>query len=167
MAPGAGMRAVVPRFTDGQMREIVRQAEAGYPEEICGIVIGRPEAPETYQVRSIRNVANADPQADTAGVPRDARTAYRMDDLQVLGVLREADAKGWEVVAFYHSHPDHEAYFSAMDRDRALRPDGGPLWPGACYLVVSVRAGRACEARTYRWDEETREFVERPAPPTS
>ncbi len=145
-----------------QMREIVRQAEAGYPEEICGVVVGRPGAPETYQVRQIRNIANADPQRDPKGVPRDARTAYRMDDLELLRVLREAESLRHEVVAFYHSHPDHDACFSAMDRDRALL-SGEPLWPGASYLIVSVRSGRARDARAYFWNGAARGFVECPA----
>lgn len=156
----AGERpAAVHALAEQQLREIVRQAEAGYPEEICGIVIGKPEAPDTYQVRPVRNVANQERQIDTAGFERDARTAYRMDDREVLRVLREADEAGWDVVTFYHSHPDHDAYFSAMDRDRALAATQEPLWPGATYLVVSVQDGRACEARYFAWDETRRDFV--------
>jgi proteasome lid subunit RPN8/RPN11 len=150
-----------------QLAEIVRQAEAGYPEEICGIVIGKPGAPDTYRVRQVRNIANHDRQRDPAGFERDARTAYRMDDREVLRVLREAEDAGGDVVTFYHSHPDHDAYFSRMDRDRALRvgdPSGSePLWPGANYLVVSVRHGRAVDARYYVWDDARDDFTEVPA----
>jgi proteasome lid subunit RPN8/RPN11 len=94
------------------------------------------------------------------GFERDARTAYRMDDREVLRVHREADEAGWEFVMFYHSHPDHDAYFSAMDRARALGPGQEPLWPGANYLVVSVREGRAHDARYYVWDDGRKDFVE-------
>ncbi len=146
-----------------QLIEIMRQAEAGYPEEICGIVIGRRGAPETYQVRQVRNIANQEHQKDPAGFDRDARTAYRMDDREVLRVLREADETGCDILTFYHSHPDHDAYFSLMDRDRALRSDREPLWPGASYLVVSVRSGRAEDARYFTWDDARKDFVETPA----
>jgi len=156
----AGDRAVIVHdLTETQLIEIVRQAEAGYPEEICGIVVGKPGSPETYRVRQVRNVANQERQEDTTGVERDARTAYRMDDREVLHVLREADEAGWDVVTFYHSHPDHDAYFSAMDRDRALRADHEPLWPGANYLVVSVRRGHAQEAQYFAWDDARKDFV--------
>ena len=141
-----------------QLLEVVRQAEAGYPEEICGIVIGRPGASETYRVRQVENIANRERQRDAIGVERDARTAYRMDDLQVLRVNQEADEAGLEVVTIYHSHPDHDAYFSQMDRERALWL-GGPLWPGANYLVISVRAGRAQDGKYFVWDEERKDFV--------
>ena len=181
---GERMAAVYP-LPASQMAEIVRQAEAGYPEEICGIVIGEPGKPETYRVRQVPNIANQDRQRDPAGFERDARTAYRMDDREVLRVLREADDAGWDVVTFYHSHPDHDAYFSLMDRDRALRvgdpsllagspsgleagsetlrADSEPLWPGANYLVVSVRTSRAVDARYYVWDGVRGDFAEVPA----
>jgi len=150
---------MVHTLTGEHLTEIVRQAEVGYPEEICGIVIGKRGSPETYRVRPVRNIANQERQHDTSGIERDARTAYRMDDREVLRVLREADEAGWDVVTFYHSHPDHDAYFSAMDRDRALRVDREPLWPGANYLVVAVRGGRAREARYFAWDDGGKDFV--------
>jgi proteasome lid subunit RPN8/RPN11 len=147
---------------DEALGEIVRQAEAGYPEEICGMVIGRLGALATYRVRQVANIANREPQEDTAGIPRDARTAYKMDPLEQLHVLREADGQEWEVVLLYHSHPDHEEYFSGMDRERALMPDGEPIWPGATYLVVSVMGGRAGGVASYGWDPRRRDFVRRP-----
>ena len=159
-----GHGTVVVHVLDrSHLTEIIRQAEAGYPDEICGIVIGLRGIPETYRVRPVRNIANRERQTDTAGIERDARTAYRMDDREVLGVLREADEAGWDVVTFYHSHPDHDANFSAMDRDRALGHDQEPLWPGASYLVVSVRGGRVQDGRYFVWDEARKDFVASPA----
>jgi proteasome lid subunit RPN8/RPN11 len=87
-----------------------------------------------------------------------------MDPLEELRILREADGRGWDVVGIYHSHPDHPASFSAMDRERALDQAGRPLWPDAAYLVVGVRGGRAVEARTFQWDPARGEFVERAVP---
>ena len=142
-----------------QLLEVIRQAEAGYPEEICGIIIGRPGASETYRIRQAENIANRERQRDPLGVERDARTAYRMDDLQVLRINQEADEAGLEIVTIYHSHPDHDAYFSQMDRERALWL-GGPLWPGANYLVISVRAGCAQGGKYFVWDEDRKDFEE-------
>jgi len=156
--PGLAEREAIPILTGETLAEIARQAESGYPEEICGMVIGRPGAPDTYGVRPVPNIANREPQDDPGGRPRDARTAYKMDPLEQLRVLREVDARGWEVLAFYHSHPDHAAYFSAMDRERALMADGDPIWPGATYLVVSVIGGRAHGTAWYRWDAARRDF---------
>jgi proteasome lid subunit RPN8/RPN11 len=159
-----GERGALPMLPGEILTEIVRQAESGYPEEICGLVIGCPGTPETYGVRPVTNIANREPQDDPGGQPRDARTAYKMDPLEQLRVLREADERGWEVLVFYHSHPDHAAYFSAMDRERALMADGEPLWPGATYLVVSVIGGRAHGTACYRWNAVRREFREHSVP---
>ena len=146
-------------LTTEQLAEIIRQAEAGYPEEICGMVIGQPGSPDSYRVHQVKNIANTERQQDTRGIERDARTAYRMDDREVLQLLRQADETGSGVVTFYHSHPDHDAYFSAMDRDRALRADQEPLWPGATYLIVSVRQGRAQAAQYFSWNAAQKDFV--------
>jgi proteasome lid subunit RPN8/RPN11 len=154
--------AILP---ESRLAEIFRQAEVGYPEEVCGMVVGRRNAPETFRVRQVRNIANQEPQHDTAGIPRDARTAYLMDPLEQLRVLRETDEEGWEVVAIYHSHPDHDAYFSAMDRDRALVSGREPIWPGAVYLVISVAARRGRAATCYSWDAVRGDFFERSVPP--
>jgi proteasome lid subunit RPN8/RPN11 len=159
-----GNERLVAFLPEAQLAEIFRQAEVGYPEEICGMVVGLRSVPKTFRVRQVRNIANREPQRDTTGLPRDARTAYKMDPLEQLRVLREADQQGWDVAAFYHSHPDHDAYFSAMDRDRALTPDREPVWPGASYLVVSVMAGRARSAGCYTWDAVRRDFLAHPVP---
>lgn len=149
----------VHALTAEQLAEIIRQAEAGYPEEICGIVVGKPGSPETYRVHQVKNLANQHLQKDTTGNDRDARTAYYMDGLEMLGIEKRADEAGLEFVIFYHSHPNHDAYFSAMDRERALSPFGEPLWPGASYLVVSVRDARAREAQYFAWDAARKDFV--------
>jgi proteasome lid subunit RPN8/RPN11 len=154
--------ATVYPLLASQMAEIVAQAETGYPEEICGIVIGKPGVPDTYQVRQVRNIANQDRQRDPAGFERDARTAYKMDGLEVAEVEREADARGWKIIGFYHSHPDHDAYFSEMDRKQALW-NGEPFWRVDYHLVVSVRSGRAVDARYYIWDDARGDFAEVPA----
>lgn len=159
---GTGTAAQGLRLPADALREIFRQAEAGYPEEICGILVGRAGEPPTLQVRQVPNVANRDPQRDPAGVERDARSAYRMDDRAVLQVLRESESAGLEVLGFYHSHPDHEAYFSAMDRERATLQGVEPLWPGAFYLVVSVPRGRATDAKLFGWDATRGDFGEIP-----
>jgi proteasome lid subunit RPN8/RPN11 len=160
MARTGERAAMVRALAEEQLIEIVRQAEEGYPEEICGIIIGTPGAPETYRVRQAKNVANLQRQKDTTGYERDARTAYSMDALDIQRIQNEADQTGREVLMFYHSHPDHDAYFSAMDRERALWPSGEPLWPGATYLIVSVRERRACDARYYVWDDARKDFLE-------
>jgi len=144
----------------GVLAEIVRQAEAGYPEEVCGLVLGVRGRSESYALRPIPNIAGRERPADPAGQPRGARTAYVMDPVEELRALHEADEHGWAVICIYHSHPDHPPRFSPMDRERAVTAAGEPLWPETCYLIVSVRGGRARDARAFAWDAAARQFAE-------
>jgi hypothetical protein len=40
--------------------------------------------------------------------------------------------------------------------------DEEPMWPGAHYLIVSVRAGKASDPRSFVWDPGIGDFVEEP-----
>ena len=144
-----------------QLAQICRQAQAGYPEEIFGLVIGRRDVAQTFRIRPMTNRANREPVVGPDGVPRDARTAYMMDAREYLTVQDEMDRDGLEMLMIYHSHPDHDANFSQTDRQWALMTDGEPLWPGVTYLVLSVRAGRTVEASSFGWDPTTRDFTRR------
>ncbi len=66
---------------------------------------------------------------------------------------------GLVIEAIYHSHPGHEAYFSAEDCKLAT-PWGEPAYPDTAQIVVSVCDGQTPEMKAYRWDGSTREFAE-------
>jgi adenylyltransferase/sulfurtransferase len=137
---------------------IKAQAEREYPDECCGFVIGDASVEE---VRPIANIQNEKHAADPAAHPRDARTAYLMDPRAQIAVLGEIDRRGMELRAVYHSHPDHDAYFSDTDRRQACAFDPGqPDYPDTTYVVLSIRDGRFCRAAAFVWDEGSREFVE-------
>ena len=55
------------------------------------------------------------------------------------------EREGLEVRGIVHSHPDHAAHFSAMDRQQATWRLGDdppePSFPGVSYLVISVYDG--------------------------
>lgn len=137
---------------------IKAQAEREYPYECCGFVIGDASVEE---VRPIANIQNEKHAADPAAHPRDARTAYLMDPREQIAVLGEIDRRGIELKAVYHSHPDHDAYFSDTDRRQACAFDPGqPDYPDTAYVVLSIRNGRFSRAAAFVWDEGSREFVE-------
>jgi proteasome lid subunit RPN8/RPN11 len=137
---------------------IKAQAEREYPYECCGFVIGDAA---TEEVRPIPNIQNQKHAADPAAYPRDARTAYLMEPGAQLAVLNEIDRRGLELKIVYHSHPDHDAYFSATDRRQACAFDPNePDYPGTAYVVLSVTQGRFSRAAAFVWDEQRRDFVE-------
>lgn len=148
-------------LTQRELNDIFAHAEEGYPDEVCGIVIGKPDDPSTNVVRRCSNLANQYHQDDPIRYPRDAKTAYIMDPKGLLEIQDEADAKGFEFVLSYHSHPDHDAYFSKTDQELALC-DGEPLWPHLRYLVVSVKNGKVSYYKLFTWDSIIKDFKEEP-----
>ena len=116
-------------------------------------------APDGQSVRRIRNVQNELHAKDPARYPRDARIAYFMEPKELEQALREADSPGHGLHAFYHSHPDHDAYFSAEDEAAAM-PFGEPSYPEAIYVVISVRSGKVAGRIAVAWDEQKRAYAE-------
>lgn len=131
-------------------------AARSYPYECCGAVIG--DDTEEW-VRPIRNIQDDLHSQDPASHPRDARIAYFMDPRELGALLREIDTQKRPLRLFYHSHPDHDAYFSAEDKERAMAW-GEPAYPGAAYLVVSVKGGAVGDRIAVAWNPERLDFVE-------
>ncbi len=136
----------------------VRQhALAEYPCECCGIIIGFLETTEKDILFRCTNIQDKLHAMDPETHPRDARTAYNIDPRELMGILKEAEAKRMSIKAFYHSHPDHDAYFSEEDRKMAMF-DGEPTYPDAAYLVVSVCDGKIKDEAWFAWNTATGSF---------
>ncbi|GBC77112.1 hypothetical protein HRbin08_00581 [bacterium HR08] len=111
------------RLTIEQLEAIKRHGERAYPEEGCGVLLGRVEG-ETKIVEEIRPTRN---------VRQDSpHNRYAIAPEELLRLEREARARGREVLGFFHSHPDAEARPSSYDLEHA--------WPWYSYLIISVRA---------------------------
>jgi proteasome lid subunit RPN8/RPN11 len=138
--------------------QIVAQAEREFPFECCGFIIADDAIEE---VRPITNIQNRKHAEDRAAFARDARTAFLMEPREHLAVLKEIDSRRLKLRAVYHSHPDHDAYFSATDRAQACSFDPGePDYPDTVYIVISVRAAWFARAAAFRWDPASKDFVE-------
>lgn len=138
-------------------------AEAGYPEEVCGLVLG-PRGGPLDEVLRCENRQNELHARDPERHPRTAATAYALgveDIARLDGSL--AGARPCRLI--YHSHVDVGAYFSDEDRRMAAPPGWGPLYPEVDYLVVDAQAGGARGARRYRFiGDDFVEVAEYPAP---
>lgn len=135
---------------------LCQHAQEIFPDECCGAILvtnGREE------VRRISNIQNAMHEKDPQQFPRDATIAYFMEPKELLAVNREVDSGKATLKAFYHSHPNHDAYFSAEDRQQAMFGDE-PWYPDTAYLVISVYDRQVRNLNAYRWDKVTKDFVE-------
>jgi len=124
------------------LEKIYSHAIQEYPDECCGIVTG--DGMGITIVHKCTNIQNELHEKDPERYVRDARTAYHIDPKEMLNIFKDAEKKGLKVIAFYHSHPDHAAYFSQEDVDLAMFGDE-PSYPDAEYIVVSLSNGKADE----------------------
>jgi proteasome lid subunit RPN8/RPN11 len=144
------------RITAAVRDEIDAHARAAYPDECCGIIVERGGALEAIRVSNIQNDMHAQ---DPARYPRTARTAYLMGP-EASPILLDAERNRLALRAFYHSHPEHEAYFSEEDKTAALGGWDEPNYPQAGQIVISVRHAEVRYAKAFAWDG--RDFVEVP-----
>jgi len=147
---------MIPLSQD-HLEEIHAHALGEYPEECCGIVIGFPGSTKDAILFRCTNIQNKLHKLDPETYPRDARTAYNMESMEVVKIFSQAEAKGMVIKTFYHSHPEHDAYFSAEDKRMALL-DGEPTYPEAEHLVVSVYNKEVKDQAWFAWDSQTRSF---------
>ena len=129
---------------------IKRHLEAGYPDEACGVMIGR-ELPGTNGSSPTRTEVVRLVLANNAR--EDSRhNRYVIPPEAVLAAEKAARAEGLGVIGYFHSHPDHPARPSEFDREHA--------WPGLSYLIVSIRGGTAEDVRSWRLSDDRESFLE-------
>ena len=137
------------------IKKINRHALEEYPEECCGIITGDLN---TQTVHLCKNIQNRLHKEDPAGYPRDARTAYMIERVEFNKIIEAARGKGEEIISLYHSHPEHEAYFSEEDY-AAQTVFGEPEFPDAVHVIISVINSKIQETRCFKWNRETGIFA--------
>lgn len=145
-------------LTTNALEEISQHAQDAFPEECCGVVLSNGSEDRVCRLKNIQNQLHAlDPQT----YPRTAAIAYAMDPKELEIVLQQAQTLGAKLKAFYHSHPDHEAYFSAEDKAFAS-PFGEPTFPETAQIVVSIYSHSVKRICVFVWSDEENDFVEVP-----
>ena len=130
----------------GEQTEAIRaHGERDYPYECCGLLVGRFGAGGRKEVVETYPISNAREEGAK-------RTRFLIRPEELLRGERHARSRGLDVVGFYHSHPDVAAVPSAYDLEHA--------WPTYSYVVVSVRAGRAADLRSWEMEPDRSRFNE-------
>lgn len=137
--PVAAMRV---RLEDAAHAEVRRLAAAAYPQEGCGVLVGRwdEEGISVTRATSGRN-----------RVTDRAHDRYDLDPDDILAADREARGGGLDVVGFWHSHPDHSARPSQFDTDHAH--------PDYVYLICATTAAGAGDIGAYTLTADGGPFV--------
>ena len=84
--------------------------------------------PDGNQVRQIVRAGNT--RTDRA------HDRYNIAPEELVKIQRQARKLGFDIVGFYHSHPDHPAQWSQTDFAEAH-------WLGCSYIITSVEQGKA------------------------
>ena len=129
MSSGSANGAVPVLLTAEQRATINRHAEAIYPDECCGVMLGE----QRDGLRVITELIEIENEWDAA----ERRRRFLITPQQMLRVERTARDRNLDVLGFYHSHPDAPARPSEFDREHA--------WPFYSYLIAGVANGTVVE----------------------
>jgi proteasome lid subunit RPN8/RPN11 len=146
------------------LRAIIEHGEAAFPNEACGVALGRPDIADLEILIPMKNVQDRYHALDPIQFPRTSRDAFRIDELERMRMLEKH--AGLVERILYHSHCDAGAYFSPEDRAMAVH-GGVELMPGIVHVVVSVRDGRAQDMAAFTFDAPASSFVEQRIPLTT
>ena len=136
--------------------KIYEHALKEYPEECCGIITGTNDNQTVHICNNIQNRMHAE---DPARFPRDARTAYFINRTEFDSIISSSLKKGENVLAMYHSHPEHEAFFSEEDV-AAQTVFGEPEFADALQVVISVMDRKIHGMKCFKWNRGNQIFFE-------
>ena len=132
-----------------------RHAEQTYPQECCGLLIGTLESREPGSlIKALQEVWPAkntwtseysELVPDGLGLSGTCRDCYWISPETMLAAQRYCRDHSLSVLGIYHSHPDHSAVPSEMDRVLA--------WPQYTYLILAVHQGSITDTRAWCLDD--------------
>lgn len=142
-------------LTAEQRATIDRHAEATYPDECCGAILGR----QVDGKRIVEELVEMENQWDEL----ERRRRFLITPEQYMQVEKQAAKAGLDLLGFYHSHPDAPARPSEFDREHA--------WPFFSYLIAGVAEGKTVDLTGWQLKDdrsgyEQAEVEETPSPPT-
>lgn len=130
----------------GVLQAIQSHGETAYPNEGAGLLLGQAidGGKRLEDILPLSNEWESGEQYHR----------YLITPQDMLRGENEAARRGLDVVGIFHSHPDHPAQPSGMDRDWAL--------PWFSYVITSVQQAKAAVSRSWllrddrsAFDEET------------
>ena len=128
------------------LRAIQAHGEAAYPNEGAGLLLGQA-GDEHKTLADILPLANEWESGEQFH-------RYLITPRDMLRGETEAAQRGLDVIGIFHSHPDHVAEPSTMDRDWAL--------PWFSYVITSVQSAKAAVSRAWLLRDDRSAFDEEP-----
>jgi proteasome lid subunit RPN8/RPN11 len=127
---------------------IYHHAKQTYPEECCGLLVGKIEQNQKVIVKVIPTENNWVNDANLfanftqySSQERSKRDSFSIAPKTLIQVQKEARKLNLDIIGIYHSHPDHPAIPSEFDREIA--------WETYSYIIVSVMKGEIEELKSW------------------
>ncbi len=121
------------KLTQLVLNTLRTHGEETYPHECCGVLVGHA-TPDGNRVEAAVRAGNT--RTDSA------HNRYHIAPEELIRIQREARKNDWDIVGFYHSHPDHPAQWSSTDLAEAH-------WLGCSYVITAVEGGRAAQTHAF------------------
>ncbi len=121
------------QVSENLLKEIHAHTGRDYPDECCGLLIGRFDG-------SIFTVTRI---VDSPNISATKLTNFEIDPGVRIKLERELRGQDEMIIGHYHSHPNGLAQPSPRDMEAAFEPD--LIW-----LIIAVGAGGVQEARAWQ-----------------
>jgi proteasome lid subunit RPN8/RPN11 len=129
----------------GHLKQIIDSAEAAYPAECCGLLVGLEPDPGS----DVWRVTRVEPSENLAPEGRNDR--FEVDPRLRLRLQRELRDGPNTLIGVYHSHPGGPAQPSATDLESAWEPN--LIW-----LITAVSEGQAIQTTAHRLVDQASRF---------
>jgi proteasome lid subunit RPN8/RPN11 len=121
------------RIAEDLYRQLRKHGEETYPNECCGALLGQVEG-GVHEVRELARAGNT--RTDSA------HNRYSIAPADLIRIQRQGRERGLDIIGFYHSHPDHPAWWSETDLAEAH-------WIGCSYVITAVDLARAVKTNAF------------------
>lgn len=130
------------------LASITKAAEAAFPMECCGLLVGTELNSGTFHITRIEHSANLS--------DGDKQHSFLVDPKVQFDLMRDLGDGGDgadKIIGNFHSHPGGDAEPSEQDRQSVYYPEH--VW-----LIVGVKDGAASGVAAYVFDEDDGGFRE-------
>jgi proteasome lid subunit RPN8/RPN11 len=127
-----------------QLEIIYSHAEATYPEECCGILLGKLNRDrDKFVIEVIPTINTWEGSSDE--ISRTKHSRYIIPSQEIFQAQKRSESLELEIIGFFHSHPDTVAVPSECDREQA--------WEIYSYPIVSVIQGKVQSIASWTLDD--------------
>ncbi|MDX8398176.1 MAG: M67 family metallopeptidase [Mariprofundaceae bacterium] len=128
-------------FTPSSWQDMQNIAAEGYPNEICGLLLGQTNA-QAWIIQEVRQVTNLNTERAT--------DRFQLDPAAYQKIDREIRHSDLDIIGVFHSHPDCPAKPSPTDLASA--------WEGFLYPIVSVVEGKVDHILCWEPHDQSQKF---------